>query len=97
MRECNKRRCPVGERVPLQRRCRKSYRLRDAIADSVEIMHPVQANIVFVRCAPPAGFLFNDWPIFGPEVYRIVMGFNTSEKDVDDLAQSLIRSRSFAT
>ena len=72
-------------------------RLRDAIEDSVEIVYPVEANIVFVRCAPPAGFLFSDWPIFGPDAHRIVMGFNSSEQDVDDLAQSLIRSRSFAT
>jgi threonine aldolase len=72
-------------------------RLRDAIGDSVEIVRPVDANIVFVRCPPPPGFLFGDWPIFGPDVYRIVMGFNTTEQDVDELAQSLIRSRSIAT
>lgn len=67
-------------------------RLRDAIKDHVEIVRPVEANVVFVRCAPPPGFLFGDWPIFGPDVYRIVMGFNTTGQDVDDLAQSLIRS-----
>lgn len=72
-------------------------RLRDAIAGAVEIVRPVEANIVFVRCPPPNGFLFGDWPIFGPDVYRIVMGFSTSEHDVDELAQSLIRSRSVAT
>jgi len=72
-------------------------RLRDRIIDAVEIVRPVDANIVFVRCAPADGFLFGDWPIFGPDVYRIVMGFNTTERDVDELAQSLIRSRSVAT
>ena len=72
-------------------------RLRDRIVDAIEIVRPVDANIVFVRSAPADGFLFGDWPIFGPDVYRIVMGFNTSERDVDDLAQSLIRSRSVAT
>lgn len=72
-------------------------RLRDRIVDAVEIVRPVDANILFVRCAPPEGFLFGDWPIFGPDVHRIVMGFNTSERDVDDLAHSLIRSRSLAT
>ncbi|HEX7420864.1 MAG TPA: beta-eliminating lyase-related protein [Thermoanaerobaculia bacterium] len=72
-------------------------RLRDAIGEAVEIVRPVDANIVFVRCPPPSGFLFGDWPIFGPDVYRIVMGFNTSEQDVDELAQSLMRSRSIAT
>ncbi len=68
-------------------------RLRDAIRDSVEIVRPVDANMVFVRCPPPAGFLFGDWPIFGKDVYRIVMGFSTTERDVDDLARSLILSR----
>ena len=72
-------------------------RLRDRIADAVEIVRPVEANIVFVRCAPADGFLFGDWPIFGPDVFRIVMGFNTTEREVDELAQSLIRSRSVAT
>ena len=72
-------------------------RLRDAIQDEVEIVMPVEANVVFARCAPPAGFLFYDWPIFGPDVYRIVMGFATDPGDVDALAQSVVRSRSVAT
>lgn len=68
-------------------------RLRDKIKDSIEIVRPVDANIVFVRCAPPKGFQFGDWPIFGDDVFRIVLGFNTSEADVDALAQALTSVR----
>ena len=70
-------------------------RLRDAISGNVEIVRPVDANIVFVRIPKEAyeslrrdGFLFGDWPIFGADVYRIVMGFATQASDVDALAQA---------
>ncbi len=65
-------------------------RLRDGLAGKVEIVRPVQANIVFVRIDREAaaelngeGFLFGEWPLFGPDAYRIVTGFSTTESEVD--------------
>jgi len=59
----------------------------------IEVVRPVEANIVFARFAPglarrlnDEGFRFFDWPIFGPDIYRLVAGFATSEEDVDALA-----------
>jgi len=66
---------------------------RALIAAGIEVVRPVEANIVFARFAPALvrrlndeGFLFFDWPIFGPDIYRLVAGFATSEEDVDALA-----------
>jgi threonine aldolase len=66
---------------------------RALTAASIEVVRPVEANIVFVRFAPglarrleEEGFRFFDWPIFGPDVYRLVAGFATSEADVDAFA-----------
>ncbi|HSP16090.1 MAG TPA: beta-eliminating lyase-related protein [Thermoanaerobaculia bacterium] len=65
-------------------------KLRDGIAANAEIVRPVDANIVFVRIPPPmvksletAGFRFSDWPIFGPDVYRLVTGFSTDESSIE--------------
>jgi threonine aldolase len=39
---------------------------------------------VFTRLATPVdGFLYYDWPIFGPDAYRLVTAFDTREEDVD--------------
>jgi threonine aldolase len=71
-------------------------RLAEGIAGRFEIIHPVDANIVFVRL--PAsnverlqreGFQFFDWTIFGRDAYRIVMGFSTTAEDVDGLIQAM--------
>jgi threonine aldolase len=52
----------------------------------VEILQPVEANIVFVRFpAPVAGYQFHEWPIFGEDALRIVTGFATTDDDVDAL------------
>lgn len=55
-----------------------------------EILRRVDANIVFARFAPATltslrdrGFLFYDWPIFGPGAVRLVTGWSTTEADVD--------------
>lgn len=63
---------------------------------SVEIIRPVEANIVFVRIAQDvasavqkAGFLFNDWPIFGPDAWRLVTGFSTTAEDIDAFLAAL--------
>lgn len=75
-------------------------RLRDALAavDGVEIVRPVDANILFVRF-PEAlleglerdGLLAYDWPVFGSNVRRLVTGFSTTAADVDALAASVRR------
>lgn len=74
-------------------------RLRDGITGKIEILRPVDANIVFIRIPPEryasvrgAGMLFSDWPIFGADAYRIVMGFGTAPSAVDALIQALTRS-----
>jgi threonine aldolase len=68
-------------------------RLRDGLAGSVDIVRPVDANIVFARLPPPLvasleaqGYTFFDWRLFGEDVYRLVCGFCTTEEDVDTLA-----------
>ena len=76
-------------------------RLRDALASvpGVEILRPVEANILFVRFPPHvlealdrAGLLAYDWPIFGPNVRRFVTGFSTTEADVDAVAAAMVGS-----
>lgn len=59
---------------------------------NAEILRPVEANVLFVRFAPEVaarlqeqGFLFFDWPIFGPNAYRLVCAFDTSDADVEAL------------
>ena len=57
---------------------------------NAEILRPVEANVVFARFPPPLaeglrarGFLFYDWPLFGPGAVRLVCGFDTTDADVD--------------
>ena len=61
-----------------------------------EILHPVEANIVFARFAPQLatalqeqGFLFYDWPLFGPGAVRLVCGFDTSDEEVAALVAAV--------
>jgi threonine aldolase len=62
----------------------------------VEIVLPVDANIIFVRFSLAqaerlhrSGYQFYDWPIFGPDVYRLVTGFNTPRGAAQDLVAAL--------
>jgi len=67
-------------------------RLAKGIANvpGVEILQPVEANMLFVRFpAPIPGFEFSDWSLFGPGVQRIVTGFSTSDEDVDALVRAV--------
>jgi len=71
-------------------------RFRDAISGKVEIVHPVEANMIFVRLDKHVyeslardGFLFFDCPIYGADIYRIMTGFSTTPEDVDQLAAAL--------
>jgi threonine aldolase len=65
----------------------------------IELVQPVQANVVFVRLAPDValrlradGFLFYDWPIFGEDVVRLVTAFTTSDGEVDALVAAAART-----
>jgi threonine aldolase len=68
------------------------------VAAGIEVVRPVEANIVFARLGPELvtrlnaeGFLFFDWPIFDPDVHRLVCGFSTSAADVDAFATACAR------
>lgn len=62
----------------------------------VEILRPVQANILFVRF-PSAilarlhqeGHQFYEWPLFGEGAVRLVTGFSTTEADADQFVRSV--------
>ncbi|MEO8033916.1 MAG: beta-eliminating lyase-related protein, partial [Acidobacteriota bacterium] len=63
-----------------------------ATISRVEIVRPVEANVVFVRLDPAinaslqsSGFQFYDWPPYGKDVVRIVTGFATTTDDVNGL------------
>jgi threonine aldolase len=69
-------------------------RLREGLEtiEGIEILRPVDANILLVRLAPhilsslrEQGFLFYDWEIFGPGAVRLVTGFSTRTEEVDAL------------
>ncbi len=73
-------------------------RLRDGIGalPGIEILRPVEANIVFARiptkiaaAVQKDGFLFYDWPIFGADAYRLVTGFSTTSAAVDAFVAAL--------
>jgi threonine aldolase len=72
-------------------------RLERAIGGSIEIVQPVEANVLFVRL-PPAraaalrarGFDFYEWSLFGEDVYRIVTAFDTPDYAVDRLAEAML-------
>jgi threonine aldolase len=64
--------------------------------DGVAIVRPVDANVVFLRldahiaeALETAGILFYDWPLFGPDVYRFVSGFTTTDEDITRLLATI--------
>ncbi len=63
-----------------------------------EVLRPVDANVLFVRLTAEkaatlrdAGFDFYEWPLFGPGAVRLVMGWSTTEHEVDALLAALKR------
>jgi len=69
-------------------------RLATALAalPGVELLRPVEANIVFARFPAHAlaalrdrGFLFYDWSLFGEGAVRLVTGFSSTDADADAL------------
>jgi threonine aldolase len=64
-------------------------------AAGIELLRPVEANVVFARFTPvldealrAAGFLYHDWPIFGPGAVRLVTGFSTKIEDVETFCRA---------
>ena len=62
----------------------------------VELVRPVDANVIFVRLSKTivqslraAGIEFFDWPLFGPDIYRLVAGFQTGAKEIDALVDAM--------
>ena len=54
------------------------------------VIHPVEANVVFTRLSRELpGVRCYDWPIFGPDAYRLVAAFDTREDDVDAAIEAL--------
>jgi threonine aldolase len=65
----------------------------------VRLTHPVEANLVFADLPPglasalrEEGYLFFDWPRFGPNVVRLVAGFATDAAAVDAFAAAALRA-----
>jgi threonine aldolase len=70
--------------------------LAAGISGSVEVIRPVDANIVFVRfddakasALQAQGFQFFDWPIFGPGAHRLVTGFSSTEVGVKAFVEAI--------
>ncbi|HEV7242673.1 MAG TPA: beta-eliminating lyase-related protein [Thermoanaerobaculia bacterium] len=80
------------------RNARRANAVAQRIGRELEVIHPVQANVVFVRFEPRVvaalieeGFLFFDWPLFGPDAFRLVCGFGTTDEDADALVAAVKR------
>jgi threonine aldolase len=64
-----------------------ALRLAQGLGALMEIVRPVEANVVFARVPPHLRALFAeagyDWPLFGDDVYRLVTGFSTTDAEID--------------
>jgi threonine aldolase len=65
-------------------------RLADGIRDHVEILRPVEVNVLFVRMSPERaanlraqGFEFHDWELFGAGARRLVTAFDSTDAEID--------------
>jgi threonine aldolase len=72
------------------RNARHANAMARRLAGGLEVLRPVEANVVFARFEPDVkealreqGFLFYDWPLFGAGAVRLVCGFGTTEAEVD--------------
>lgn len=72
------------------RNARHANAMAQRLARGLNVLRPVEANVVFVRFEPHVasalrakGFAFHDWTIFGEGTVRLVCGFGTTEDDVD--------------
>ena len=80
------------------RNARHANAVAQRIARELDVLRPVEANVVFVRFEPHVaaglraeGFDFHDWPIFGEGAVRLVCGFGTTNEDADALIAAVRR------
>ncbi len=78
------------------RNARHANAMATQLAEGLETIYPVEANIVFTRFKPEVakkltedGFQFFDWPIFGEDAFRLVTGFATTASEVSDFSSSI--------
>lgn len=64
--------------------------------EGVEILRPVEANILVVRFDPSVvtalrdrGMLFYDWNVLGPGAVRLVTGFSSTSAEIDEFLRSV--------
>jgi threonine aldolase len=81
------------------RNARRANGAAQRLAAGLEVLRPVEANVVFTRFEPHVaatlreeGFLFYEWPLFGAGAVRLVTGFGTSDEDVDALLAAVKRA-----
>jgi threonine aldolase len=72
------------------RNARHANAAAQRLARGLDVLRPVEANVVFVRfeahiadALRAEGFAFHDWSLFGEGAVRLVCGFGTSDDDVD--------------
>lgn len=80
------------------RNARRANAAAQRLARGLDVLRPVEANVVFVRLSPHVaaalraeGFAFHDWDIFGEGAVRLVCGFGTTDDDVDALLAAVRR------
>jgi threonine aldolase len=78
------------------RNARHANAMARRLAAATKTIHPVEANIVFLRLAPgkvaalrSQGFQFSEGGPSGEDSHRFVMSFATRQEDVDRLAAAL--------
>jgi threonine aldolase len=76
-------------------------RLADGIRDNVEILRPVEVNVLFVRMSQERaanlraqGFEFYDWELFGAGARRLVTAFDSTDAEIDALIAAVHASGS---
>ncbi len=82
------------------RNARHANAAAQRLAQGLDVLRPVEANVVFVRFEPRVadalraeGFAFHEWGIFGEGAVRLVCGFGTSDEDVDAFLAAVDRRR----
>jgi threonine aldolase len=77
-----------------------AVRLAAGIRDHLDIVRPVDANLVFVRMEDEraarmraAGFDFYDWELFGADVRRLVTAFDSKTEEIDAFIAAVQQSR----
>jgi len=80
------------------RNARRANAAAQRLGRGLEVLRPVEANVVFVRFEPRVaaalraeGFEFYEWPLFGPDAMRLVCGFGTTDAEVDALIAAVRR------